>query len=199
MPKFRELTARAKETIDRCIQRLLDSCYKTLDNGKETILAEKDITEKMTFMYKPLEDWLEKKRLEALMEADKSKDNFRKRAAVKAFRAAMLAVEIYVSPSKYQQAMIVQWAIDMAEKDLKEHIDMYADKFNEDQAPVEFTIANILRSLDDHFTMNDVIVALKKAGRTSQPSSIVSKWKQNGFIAKTGKGQYTKTALGKEV
>ena len=198
MPKFRELTARAKETIDRCIQRLLDSCYKTLDNGKETILAEKDITEKMTFMYKPLEDWLEKKRLEALMEADKSKDNFRKRAAVKAFRAAMLAVEIYVSPSKYQQAMIVQWAIDLADKDLKEHIDMYADKFNEDQAPVEFTIANILRSLDDHFTMNDVIVAMKRAGRKSQASGIVSGWKTSGLVVKTGKGQYQKTALGKE-
>ena len=198
MPKFRELTARAKETIDRCIQRLLDSCYKMLDNGKETILAEKDITEKMTFMYKPLEDWLEKKRLEALMEADKSKDNFRKRAAVKAFRAAMLAVEIYGTPSKYQQAMIVQWAIDLADKDLKEHIDMYADKFNEDQAPVEFTIANILRSLDDHFTMNDVIVAMKRAGRKSQASGIVSGWKTSGLVVKTGKGQYQKTALGKE-
>ena len=199
MPKFKELDSKAKEAVDKAMQRLMDTCYKTVDNGKEVILPVTDITERLAFIRQRLESWLERKRMEALTEANLAKDSFRKRAAVTAFRAAMVAVMLYAHTDKYVCHRIADWAEWIADKSLQEHVTMYGEHFEKPQPTQDMKIVNLLRTLDVSFTMNDVIVALKKAGRTSQPSSIVSKWKQNGFIAKTGKGQYTKTALGKEV
>ena len=199
MPQFRELGSKAKEVVDKAMQRLMDTCYKKLDNGKEVILPVTDISERLTFIRQRLESWLERKRMEALTEANLAKDSFRKRAAVTAYRAAMVAVMLYAHTDKYVCHRIANWAEWIADKSLQEHVDMYGEHFEKPQPTQDMKIVNLLRTLDVSFTMNDVIVALKKAGRTSQPSSIVSKWKQNGFIAKTGKGQYTKTALGKEV
>lgn len=199
MPQFRELNSKAKEAVDKAMQRLWDTCYKKLDDGKEVILPVTDISERLAFIRQRLEQWLERKRMEALTEANLAKDSFRKRAAVTAYRAAMVAVMLYAHTDKFVCHRIANWAEWIADKSLQEHVDMYGEHFEKPQPTQDMKIVNLLRTLDVSFTMNDVIVALKKAGRTSQPSSIVSKWKQNGFIAKTGKGQYTKTALGKEV
>ena len=199
MPQFKELGSKAKEAVGKAMQRLMDTCYKTVDNGKEVILPVTDVSDRLAFIRQRLESWLERKRMEALTEANLAKDSFRKRAAVTAYRAAMVAVMLYAHTDKYVCHRIANWAEWIADKSLQEHVDMYGEHFEKPQPSQDMKIVNLLRTLDVSFTMNDVIVALKKAGRTSQPSSIVSKWKQNGFIAKTGKGQYTKTALGKEV
>ena len=199
MPKFKQLSIRAKEQVDKAMQRLMDTCYKTMNDGKEVILPVMDITDRLDPIKKRLEQWLEQKRMEALTEANLAKDSFRKRAAVSAFRAGMVAVMLYSRPEKDTLTRICNWAEWIADKSLQEHVEMYGELFEKPEPTQGMKIDNLLRTLNDSFTMNDAIVALKKAGRKSQPSSIVSLWKKSGLIAKTGKGQYTKTALGKEV
>ena len=199
MPKFRPLSAKAKETIQRCTKRLNALCYCMQDNGRETILPTKNIDGKMQFMLKPLAVWLEQQRLSALTEGDFAKDTFRKRAALKAFRAAMVAVSLYDKLTDGQKQIIKNWALWIADMDLQEHITMYAEQYNQPEQQQVFTVTNLLRGLDANFTMNDVILAMKKAGRKSQPATIVSGWKKAGIIVKTGKGLYAKTEKGKEV
>ena len=199
LPEFKELTEYGKETVNRCIERMNATCYKTLDNGKETILPVQDITPKMQFMYEPLRRWIESKRIEAMSEADLAKDNFRRRAAMKAFRAAMVAVGLYGKPNAHQQAAIVPWALWIADMDLKEHLAMYADQFNTAEHVKEYSVKNLLHELDDSFAMCDVIAVMSRAGRKSQPSVIVSGWKKAGLVIKTGKGIFAKTAKGKTI
>lgn len=199
LPQFKELTAHGKEAVNRCIERMNATCYKTLDNGKETILPVQDITPKMKFMYEPLRRWIESKRIEAMSEADLAKDNFRRRAAMKSFRAAMVAVGIYGQPTPVQQTKIQRWALWIAEMDLKEHLAMYADQFNTAVQVKEYSVKNLLHELDDSFAMCDVIAVMSRAGRKSQPSVIVSGWKKAGLVIKTGKGIFAKTAKGKTI
>lgn len=199
MPKFRELSAQSKERVDKAMQRLMDTCYKTMDDGKEVILPVTDISSRLSPIRLRLETWLERKRMEALTEANLSKDSFRKRAAVTSYRAAMVAVMLYAQINKDTLNRIADWAEWIADKSLQEHVEMYGEQFEKPQPTANMKIDNLLRTLDNCFTMNDVIVTLKKANRMSPASKIVSMWKKSGLITKTGKGQYTKTALGKEV
>ena len=199
MPKFRELSAQSKEKVDKAMQRLMDTCYKTMDDGKEVIMPVTDITSKMELIRGRLEQWLERKRMEALTEANLAKDSFRKRAAVTSYRAAMVAVMLYAKYDRFIGNRIANWAEWIADKSLQEHVEMYGEQFEKPQPTANMKIDNLLRTLDNCFTMNDLIVTLKKANRMSPASKIVSMWKKSGLITKTGKGQYTKTALGKEV
>lgn len=201
MPKFNAFSARQQQTIDRSLKRLEESCYVTLENGKETILPIKNVSEQMRFFYAPLTDWLERKRLEAAAEDNEAKDNFRKRAAVKAFRAAMLAVSLYKRVESETKNMIINWALWIADMDLEEHVNMYAVQMMEIAAEqsINVKVDGLLKMLDDRFSMNEVAVALKKDGRKSQPSSVVSSWKKTGLVEKVGKGLFQKTSKGKEV
>ena len=201
MPKFKKFNKREQEYIQHTLKRLEETCYQSLENGKENICPLRDITEEMKFFYKPIELWLERKRLEAAAEDNEAKDNFRKRAAVKAFRAAMLAVAMYKKPKNDFKQVILDWALWIADMDLEEHVNMYAVQMMElsEEQAINVTVEGILRLLDDKFSLNDVAVALKKDGRKSQPSSVVSNWKKTGLVTKTGKGLYQKTEKGKEI
>ena len=201
MPKFNKFNAKQQAVIERGLKRLEDSCYQPLENGKEAICPLRDITEPMKFFYKPMEQWLERKRLEAAAEDNEAKDNFRKRAAVKAFRAAMLAMAMYREPNLRIKRMICEWALWIADMDLEEHVNMYAVQMMEisEEQTVNVTVVGILKMLDNKFSLNDVAVALKKDGRKSQPSSVISNWKKTGLVDKKGKGLYEKTEKGKEV
>lgn len=199
MPKFKEMAAGSSTLVKKALRRLMDTCYHTLDNGKEVVLPVKDVTSKMAFVKEALEAWLEKKRVEALTEANLTKDSFRKRAAVTAFRAGMVAISLYAQMNQRTMDIIREWVLWIADMSLQEHVEMYADTFEKPQPTQGMKIENLLKTLEETFTMNDVIVTLKKAGRMTPASNIVSKWKQSGLIVKTGKGQYAKTSLGKEV
>ena len=199
MPKFKEMTAAAKASVDKSLQRLLDTCYSVQDNGKEVVLPVKDITERLSFITPTIEEWLERKRVEALTEANLAKDRFRKRAAVNGFRAAMLATMLWGRFDKHAIVKARAWVTWIMDNTLGEHIDMYTDAIEQPEVAQGMKIENLLHTLDPVFTMNDVVVTLKKAGRMTPASKIVCMWKKSGLIVKTGKGQYTKTALGKEV
>ena len=199
LPAFRRLTKGEKESVDRALKRLYATCYKTQENGKETIQPIVDYSQALTFMHKPLMEWLERTRISAMTEANLAKDNFRKRAAVKAFRAALVAVAIYGKLNRAQQTMVKNWALWIADMDLKEHVDMYLDKFTEPESHKADTVKNLFRGLDENFAVNDVTVAMKRVGRKSQPTNLICAWKKAGLIIKTGKGLYVKTEKGKSV
>ena len=201
MPKFKKFGDKDLGYINRALKKLEETCYILLENGKETIGPIKDITGQMTTFYEPILTWLERKRLEAAAEDNEAKDNFRKRAAVKAFRAAMLAVSLYNNPNSKMKKMICDWALWIADMDLEEHVNMYAVQMMELAAEqtTNVTVEGILKLLPDKFSLNDVAVALKKDGRKSQPSSVISNWKKTGLVEKTGKGLFQKTDKGKEV
>ena len=78
---------------------------------------------------------------------------------------------------------------------------MYAVQMMElaEEQTTNVTVAGILKLLPDKFSLNDVAVALKKDGRKSQPSSVISNWKKTGLVEKTGKGLFQKTDKGKEI
>lgn len=201
MPKFKKFTAKQQGVIERSLKRLEDSCYQTLENGKEIICPVRETTSQMRYFYDPIAAWLERKRLEAAAEDNEAKDNFRKRAAVKAFRAAMLAVALYKDTNTNTKKLICDWALWIADMDLEEHVNMYGLQMMElsEEQTLGVTVEGILKLLDDKFSLNDVAVALKKDGRKSQPSSVISNWKKTGLVEKTGKGLYQKTSKGKEI
>ena len=197
-PKCKKLDAKAAARVDKILQRLNATCYGIDDDGNEIILPLKDITSKVAFMNKPITRWLNDRAVEAVADLDYAKDTFRCRAAVKAFRAAMIAVAIYdFKPTSRQQHIIRDWALWIADMDLKEHIDMYADKMENCVVPEKkTTVKGLLHFLPDKFTPAELKEKAEEAQKKTPLKRIVHLLneaklieKSNGYLVKTDKGK----------
>ena len=197
MPKLKTMKAKTKERMEKIVQQLNATCYAVAEDGTETIRPVMDITRQMAFFKDPLDKWLEKRRLESLADFDESKDQYRKRAAVKAFRSAMVAVAIYdFNPTKEERLLIRDWALWIADMDLQEHLEMYAKKT---VSVKKGSVNGLLCSLPETMNKNDVETALGRNGNTTNPTTVISRWVQDKLIEKVSKNTWVKTKLGLSV
>ncbi len=194
IPVWHELTADEEKEIDRVLDYADALTYALDDEGVETIRERTDITAGIQFMCKPLEAWLEEKRLLALRTQDQALDHFRKREAVKMFRMAMVCYGCFCGEmTDESKRLITDFCLWWGEQDLQNLIDIYGEMVKDTALKHHSKRDDIFAQLPDEFTAAEVEQARTKAGIGTQTKVIIYRWKIAGLIEKEDK-HYRKRA-----
>ena len=179
MPKFKKLSEADMKAIEDGIQKL-----RTASGFKATPRLNRAI-----------DKWVEEKRLEAAPRLDIIKDIYRRRAAVIGYRCGVIFMLLVGKESN----ACIDFALTMAEYTLQNQCRLFGPLLklqNErvrDKMPVATVNENVLQQLPSPFTFEDL--RKLKGSECSDGSlySIISRWKAEGWIEKTGKSSWEKT------
>ena len=153
----------------------------------------------MEFMFKPLLNWLETQRQQAIKEMNEARDMFRRRAAVKAFRLALLCMALYPKVGKKEQEVIRNFALWFADMDLKNSLYAFGVKYNEreveDKQAEKRAYAvgeSVYDALTERFSRGDLDVVVRRRGLKTPVRTIIWNWKKMGMIVKRGENEWQK-------
>lgn len=175
---------------------LYDNNSKNFDENikwKFTLNPRKEID--MDFIKPTILEWLEKYRIEASLANDSAMDVFRRRAAVKGFRLAMVCYCCWPKITKKEQKVIIEFVRWFMTRDLQESLKFFGAKYNKLQAEATVDSAShqsLFDALGDEFSKNDVIAQCIKQGIKSRVRQIIYRWKVDKAITKSGKDTYKK-------
>lgn len=179
MPKFKKLSEADMKAIEDGIQKL-----RTASGFKATPRLNKAI-----------EKWVEDKRLEAAPRLDTIKDIYRRRAAVIGYRCGVIFMLLVGKESN----ACIDFALTMAEYTLQNQCRLFGPLLklqNErvrDKMPVATVNENVLQQLPSPFTFEDLRKLKGNECTDGSLYSIISRWKAEGWIEKTGKSSWEKT------
>lgn len=177
MPKYRPLTDEEQEAIQQAARKLSE-----LKGYVDTPRLRKAISK-----------WVEEKRILALKNNDEVMDNFRRRAAVIAFRCAV--VFHLLSGAERESKACVDFMLMMADYCLDTQMHMLGNMIESQQAqnaPAEVrTISdkNTYDKLPKEFTYADVKDAKGPGYSDSTLRSYVKRWKEHGIIEEASSGR----------
>ena len=177
MPKYRPLTDEEQEAIQQAARKLSE-----LKGYVDTPRLRKAISK-----------WVEEKRILALKNNDEVMDNFRRRAAVIAFRCAV--VFHLLSGEEHESKACVDFMLMMADYCLDTQMHMLGNMIESQQAqnaPAEVrTISdkNTYDKLPKEFTYADVKDAKGPGYSDSTLRSYVKRWKEHGIIEEASSGR----------
>ncbi len=143
---------------------------------------------------KAFDRWLEEKRVESAMDMDVIKDRFRRRAAVIGFRCGV----VFMLLAGKETNACVDFALKMADYTLEMQLKVFkpllAKYLNEDNTnDATITInGSIFEQLPSPFDMQDLRRLKGSEFSDGALYTIISRWKSEGWVEKTGKGQWTK-------
>ena len=153
----------------------------------------------LEFMFKPLLNWLETQRQQAIKEMNEARDMFRRRAAVKAFRLALLCTALYPKVGKKEQEVIRNFALWFADMDLKNSLYAFGVKYNEreveDKQAEKRAYAvgeSVYDALTERFSRGDLEVVVRRRGLKTPVRTILWNWKKLGMIVKRGDNEWQK-------
>ena len=153
----------------------------------------------LEFMFKPLLNWLETQRQQAIKEMNEARDMFRRRAAVKAFRLALLCMALYPKVGKKEQEVIRNFALWFADMDLKNSLYAFGVKYNEreveDKQAEKRTYAvgeSVYDALTERFSRGDLEAVVRRRGLKTPVRTIIWNWKKMGMIVKRGENEWQK-------
>ena len=143
---------------------------------------------------KAIDRWLEEKRVESAMNMDVIKDRFRRRAAVIGFRCGV----VFMLLAGKESNACVDFALKMAEYTLQMQLKVFGpllykylheDSNNDTGNSIN---SSIFEQLPSTFCFQDL--RRLKGNEFSDGSlyTIISRWKSEGWVEKTGKSQWTK-------
>jgi DNA-binding PadR family transcriptional regulator len=143
---------------------------------------------------KAIDRWLEEKRVESAMNMDVIKDRFRRRAAVIGFRCGV----VFMLLAGKESNACVDFALKMAEYTLQMQLKVFGPLLykylHEDSNSDTGNSINssIFEQLPSPFSFQDL--RRLKGNEFSDGSlySIISRWKSEGWVEKTGKSQWSK-------
>ena len=185
IPVWGEFTQDELEEMDRVLDYADSITYYTRPDGSEHSLTRRDITDEMLFMYAPLQDWLEEKRLLALRTQDQALDHFRKREAVKMFRMAMVCYGCYCGQlDDARRQTIIDFCLWWGEHDLQNLIALYGEMVKDAQRKICKPRQDLLANIPDAFTASDVEAARLRANIKTPTAMILYQWKKAGLIEK---------------
>jgi hypothetical protein len=143
----------------------------------------------LSYIYKPLLDWLEKERIKSAETLNEARDVFRRRAAVKGFRLALLCHGLYANVGKREQQVITNFVKWFCAVDLRNSLYQFEHRYNELQQSVQKTgvrHAEIFDRMPDEFSKSDLRAALQRAYIKSPVKAVIYLWRNNKLIEKRG-------------
>ncbi|MBQ3925453.1 MAG: DUF3987 domain-containing protein, partial [Bacteroidaceae bacterium] len=85
----------------------------------------------LSYIHKPLLDWLEEERIKSAETLNEARDVFRRRAAVKGFRLALLCHGLYANVTKREQQIITNFVKWFCTVDLRNSLYQFGERYNE--------------------------------------------------------------------
>ena len=143
----------------------------------------------LSYIHKPLLDWLEEERIKSAETLNEARDVFRRRAAVKGFRLALLCHGLYANVTKREQRIITNFVKWFCAVDLRNSLYQFGQRYNELQQEVRKTgvpQAEIFNKMPKEFTKDELRVVLQRACMKTPVRKVISLWYQNRMIDKTG-------------
>ena len=143
---------------------------------------------------KAIDKWLEDKRIESAMDMDIIKDRFRRRSGLIGFRCGV----VFMLLAGKESGACIDFALKMAEYTLQMQMKLFAPllakHLNDGQDAGIRTSVNgsIFESLPSPFDLHELRRLKGTEFSESSLYSIISRWKSEGWIEKTGKGKWTK-------
>jgi hypothetical protein len=181
MPKYGRRTANDESRIQEAVTRLR-SYTGYVDTPR---------------LRKAIDQWVEEKRVEAAKDIDRVKDTYRRRAAVIGFRCGVI-YHLLSGQTKEQKAC-TEFAVMMAEYAMTEQIKTFGQALQNQYVDAQSECIrhgvnhSIFDQLPPVFSLDDL--AALKGGTTPRNSliKIISRWKIDGWIEKTGTMRWEKT------
>ena len=185
------LSRKQQTQIHRIVDRLDALTYDEEGNVRPTKMVD------MSWLFEPLHQWLLGKLHVARKGWNVAMDTFRRRAAVNAFRYALICTQLYGRLDASIRQEITEFALWFAEQDLQNRLDLFQQRLN-DEAPTSGGNVTQQQTLFDllpeKFGKEDVRNLCRSLGIKSEPRYIICIWKKNGDILKLGSGQWMKVA-----
>ena len=153
----------------------------------------------LSYIYKPLLDWLEEERIKAASTLNEARDVFRRRAAVKGFRLALLCHGLYANVGKREQQIITNFVKWFCTVDLRNSLYQFGERYNEVQQNAKKAgvfHSPIFEKMGDEFTKDELRVALQRAYIKSPVRKVIQLWYKNHLIEKRDDG-YVKVKMKK--
>lgn len=179
MPKFKKMS---------------EADLKLVDDGVDTLRNAKGF-KATPRLNRAIDKWVEEKRLEAAPRLDTIKDIYRRRAAVIGYRCGVIFMLLVGKESN----ACIDFALTMAEYTLQNQCRLFGPLLklqNErvrDKMPVATVNENVLHQLPSPFTFEDLRKLKGNECTDGSLYSIISRWKAEGWIEKTGKSSWEKT------
>lgn len=149
----------------------------------------------LSYIYKPLLDWLEEERKIAASSLNPARDVFRRRAAVKGFRLAMVCHALYANVGKKEMELIKNFVVWFCGVDLENSLMQFGQKYNELQNQATKTgmaHADIFGKISSPFSVSDLRIVIQKNFIKTPARKVLSLWRKNGFVKKVGDDQFEK-------
>lgn len=206
--EWKKLNKKQMEVIDKFIERCDNMSYEkplenTIDDAYTYYTSAKEYDKNinwrfnylqrtavdLTWLYPALKNWLETKRLEASKSLDEAKDVFRRRAALKGFRLAMLCTQCWAKINKREQEIIKNFVLWYIECDLRESLRLFGEKYNKisSEASVESvkTHTSLFETLPNEFSKNDLVKKCISMNILTRAETIIWRWMKDKAIEKT--------------
>lgn len=178
MPRYSKASAGTASAIDNAVS-LLRSQAGFVDTPR---------------LRKAIDEWVEKKRFEAMADGDIVKDTYRKRAAVIGFRCGVVARLL----SGKESNAVTEFATMMAQYVLDEQCKIFGPSLsNEYKQAVDeqerFSVnGSVFDNLPPVFTLEDIRQIKGPSVSRQSLYTIISRWKKSAWITKTGVNQWKK-------
>ena len=182
MPKFGRRSAEDEARIQEAVTRLR-SFSGLVDTPR---------------LRKAIEQWVEEKRVEAAKDIDHVKDTYRKRAAVIGFRCGVI-FHLLSGCAKESKACL-DFALMMADYCLMQQIKTFGEALMS-----QYVVASddcqrygenksIFDQLPPAFSLEDLAALKRDNTPRNSLIKIISRWKRDGWIGKTGHNRWNKVA-----
>ena len=182
MPKFGRRSAEDEARIQEAVTRLR-SFSGLVDTPR---------------LRKAIEEWVEQKRVEAAKDIDHVKDTYRKRAAVIGFRCGVI-FHLLSGCAKESKACL-DFALMMADYCLLQQIKTFGEALMS-----QYVVASddcqrygenksIFDQLPPAFSLEDLAALKRDNTPRNSLIKIISRWKRDGWIGKTGHNRWNKVA-----
>ena len=182
MPKFGRRSAEDEARIQEAVTRLR-SFSGLVDTPR---------------LRKAIEEWVEQKRVEAAKDIDHVKDTYRKRAAVIGFRCGVI-FHLLSGCTKESKACL-DFALMMADYCLMQQIKTFGEALMS-----QYVVASddcqrygenksIFDQLPPAFSLEDLAALKRDNTPRNSLIKIISRWKRDGWIGKTGHNRWNKVA-----
>lgn len=154
-------------------------------------------TEKVNldYLFPTLKEWLEEERVKSAITLNPARDVFRRRAAVKGFRLALVCHGLYANVGKKEQEVIKDFVRWFCSVDLRNSLLQFGERYNELQNKVvarKIPQSKVYDKIGEVFEASDVRQALQRAGKRTPVKVVISLWKTNGLIESLDKNKYKK-------
>lgn len=152
----------------------------------------------MAWLRDAIDEFLETNRKKALLDFDKARDVFRRRAAVRGFRLGILCYALWEKPRKTDLEKCIPFIKWWMNEDLEASLKLWGAQYNNvvEDTP-NLAQRSLYNQLADNFSKNDVYVLCMKQGIKTPVRMIVHQWAKLGYVNKVGKGDYEKVKKGR--